>query len=225
MSDNYYINFKAVTIEEYRESLKSNYLIPSMRILKENIDANFKQIKATGIDNLQDLLEALKKKEDISTIASQTGIDEKYLTILKRDAYMNKPKPVPLKKFTSIDNSLIEKLASIKIKNSIDLFRRITTPVDRKNLAEEIDISPGDLIDLVKLTDLVRLKFVGPAFAQLCLLSSANTPDKLASKDPELLHKELLELGRRGLYKGPIGFNDISLLVKIASDLPKKIEY
>ena len=90
-----------------------------------------------------------------------------YLIILKREAGSYFPKPVPLNKFSGVDTQILLKLEKLGLKNSKQLFNATRTSEDRQNLCSEMEIPDQQLMELVYLSDLVRLYGVGPAFARL----------------------------------------------------------
>ena len=60
----YYIDLKNISIDKYRDILKSADLLPSRMILKDNIDDIFNIIKKQKIENVDGLQRALKNKNN-----------------------------------------------------------------------------------------------------------------------------------------------------------------
>ena len=55
----------------------------------------------------------------------------------------------------------------------------VKTEENRKELCDKTQISYEDIMDLTRLTDLSRIKWVGPIFARLLILSGYNTVEKV----------------------------------------------
>lgn len=79
----YYIDLKSISIEEYKDILRSTELIPSWKILEENIDENLDVIKSHNLKNLDELLTALKSKDNVIILSKESGLSEKYLETLR----------------------------------------------------------------------------------------------------------------------------------------------
>jgi len=60
MVDEYYINLEKYPLEKFKHELKESELLPSRRILKEQINERFKILEDKGVKNLQYLLISLK---------------------------------------------------------------------------------------------------------------------------------------------------------------------
>lgn len=104
----YYIDLKNITIDKYKEILKSAVLIPSWSVIERDIDKNFDIIKNHKVSNLDELLLALKDKEKIHEFSKQTGLQEDYLVILKRVVNGYRQKPNAIKDFTCITEDCIK---------------------------------------------------------------------------------------------------------------------
>jgi hypothetical protein len=61
----YYIDLKNISLDEYKEILKSADLLPSRMVLKENIDDIFDAINTQKIENVDELQTALKNKNKL----------------------------------------------------------------------------------------------------------------------------------------------------------------
>ena len=53
----YYIDLKEISIDQYKEVLRSADLLPSWMPLRENIDENLNALKRQGIHNINELLD------------------------------------------------------------------------------------------------------------------------------------------------------------------------
>ncbi len=221
----YYIDLEKITIEDYKEILKSATLIPSWRILREDIDKNLDTIKAQGVNNLAGLQKALKDKKRVEEFALQSGLSEDYMNILRRVINGYQPKPNRIKDFPGISETIVIKLEAIGIKNTLHLYDKIITIKQREQLSAQTGISKEDIIKLAKLTDLSRVKWVNHTFANVLLLAGYDTAQKVAKADYQQMYEAVRKLNQeKQLFKGHIGANDMKFCVEAARDLDFEIE-
>ena len=166
-SENYHLDPEKISLEQFRQSLQARELIPSRVILKETLAERFEVLSSMGISNLKELIDSLKSKAKIENFSKQTGLPVGYLTILKREVGSYFPNPVPLNKFPGIEAQVLLKLEKLGLKNSKQLFNSAKTNKGRQSLCSDTVISEQQLMELVQLSDLVRLYGVGPVFARL----------------------------------------------------------
>ena len=201
-------------------------MIPSRRILKEQIDQRFERLQAQGISNLRDLLSAAKNAKKIEVLANNTGLSEECLTILRREVNALLPQPKNLRDFPGIEKSIVEKLEKRGIRNSKQLFLAARSKQERTQLSQAADINPTKLLELVKLADLSRVYGVGPVFARLLFDGGADTVESLAQADSEQLYRQLeKKYLEAGYSKADFKERDIRFCIRMAKDLPKSIEY
>jgi hypothetical protein len=136
MSDSYHINLKEISLDQYKQTLKQTELIPSRRILKEQIDQRFERLQACGISNLDDLLSAAKNAKKIADLAKNTGLSEEYLTILRREVNALIPQPKNLRNFPGVEPTIVVKLEKRGIRNSKQLFLATRRKQERTQLAQ-----------------------------------------------------------------------------------------
>jgi len=222
----YYIDLEKITIDDYKAKLESAYLPPSRLILKEKLDERFGYFKNFGIKNVKELIQLLKKKDKFAELSKVDCLTGDYLTILLRELNSMLPKPNKIADFTGIATETVEKLEKIGIKNTEKLYNRVITKTDRQELTDFTGISNKDILELSKLTDLSRIKWVGVTFARMLYDSGIDTVEKASKTDPVDLHARINELNKeKNIYKGQIGLNDIKIFVKAAKELPLEIEY
>jgi hypothetical protein len=177
MAASYHIDTSKYSLHEMKKDLLSRDLIPSRRPLKEDLEINFRILENKGIQTLGDLISALKNKKKVLEFSSSTGISEKYLTLLRREANSYLPNPVPLDKFSGFEAREIENLAAAGIKNSRHLFEIAKNTANPFPLSVDLGVSTEAISQLVGLSDLVRAYGVGPAFARIlydCGIHSIN---------------------------------------------------
>jgi hypothetical protein len=206
--------------------LRRTVIVPSRKILKEKTEERFQRLKMCGIYNLQDCLAALKTTGNVSEISEKTDLAEDYLLTLRREINSFLPKPINFEKIPDIKTEVLEKLGKAGIKNTKQLFYKTKTKEARKMLSQQTGISEADLIELVKLTDISRIKWIGPIFARLFYESGIDTTEKISNANAEELFKTLKEINEKNNYtKSNFIENDVRICIDVAKDVPKVIEY
>jgi hypothetical protein len=213
-------------LKKFKGEIEDSNPLPSRKILKDNLDERFKVLNENGVFNLQDLLNLLKTPKKAREFAEKSGLPEDYLLILRREVNSYTPNPVNLDKFPGVEEETLIKLKNAGVKTSFHLFKRVKTPEDREKLTAELGIDNGELLELTKLTDLVRIKWVGPVFARIFLDSGTDTLQKVSEADAKTFYKKLVEINRKKHYtKSNFTLSDVELCVKVAGMVPKVIEY
>ena len=226
MKDDYHIDLERYSLDKFKNDLKESDLIPSRKILKDDIEKRFQILKDNNIFNLQDLVNVLKTPKKAREFSTNSTLPEDYILILRREVNSYTPNPVNLDKFPGVAAETITKLNNANIKNTAHLFRKIKTPGDRENLAGELGISPKEILELTNLTDLVRIKWIGPIFARLFYDSGTDTAQKVSDADAKPLFKHLVQINNeKGYTKGKFIESDVELCIKVADMVPKVIEY
>jgi len=222
----YYINLKLISIDEYKEILKTADLLPSWQVLKEDIDKNLDIIKKHNIQNLDELLVALKNKSKLQEFSKQSGLSENYLAVLRRVVNGYQPKPNRIKDFNCIDENIVRKLETLGIKNTFKLYEKVQTSEKRNKFSKEIEVSKNEIMKLTKLTDLSRIRWVNHTFAYVLLEAGYDTAEKVANADYFELYETVKQLNKeREIYNAHIGAHDMKLCVESAQNLDFEIEY
>ena len=167
MSTRYHIDPIGYSLVKLKTDLTSRKLIPSRLPLKEGLEEKFEKLNELGLNNLNDLISAIKTKSKIEEFSILSGIDYEYLNLLRREVNSYFPNPVPLNRFSGISPDHLESLSMIGIKNSRHLFEIFEDEESIKDLAEKTGIPFDVLYELAGLSDLVRAYGVGPAFARI----------------------------------------------------------
>ncbi|GAA4272803.1 DUF4332 domain-containing protein [Aquimarina gracilis] len=222
----YYIDLEKVSIDDYKDILKSTHLIPSWKILKENIDSNLETIKKQGITNLQILQNLLKDKSKLKEFSKLSGLPGDYLNVLRRMINGYHPRPNRIKDFPETSLDVISKLEEMGIKNTRHVFDNVKTQADRMLLSKETGIHHDEILRLTKLTDLCRIRWVNHTFAYVLYEAGYDTVKKMAKANPEQLFATVKQLNaERNFYHAHIGLNDMKMLVESAKMLPREIVY
>jgi hypothetical protein len=222
----YYINLSSISLDSYKEKLESSDLLSSRMILKDKLDERFHYFQSIGISNVQELLQTLKKKEKIKELSKVEYLSEGYLIVLLRELNSIHPKPNKIKEFAGISSHTINQLEKIGIRDTVGLFDKVITHNNRMELATNTGIAAKEILELTKLTDLSRIRWVGAMFARVLYESGFDTVEKVSNANYEDLFKKITQLNKeRNLYKGNIGLNDMKLCVNAANEVPLEIEY
>jgi predicted flap endonuclease-1-like 5' DNA nuclease len=226
MNESYHLNLREISLDQYEQTLKATELIPSRRILKDNIERNFAALQERGISNLAEFLSTVKNTAKIAELADQTGISVEYLTLLRREVNALLPKPRNLREFPGIGPATVEKLERMGIKNSKQLFERARSRAQRVALARETGIASDELMELVKLSDLSRVYGVGPVFARLLYEAGVDTVQAIARAEaPQLFDKLAEAYLEAGNSRVDFKERDIAFCIQMAKRLPRSIEY
>jgi len=222
----YYSDLASISIDNYRSKLESSDLLPSRMILKERLEERFNYFKSIGIKKVLDLQKLLKMKEKLAELAKVDCFSEDYLVILLREINSIQPKPNKISEFIGISPETVLKLEKIGIKDTVKLFDHILTPENRKKLAAKTNIPEAEILEMTKLTDLSRIKWVGATFARMLYNVGIDTVEKASKADYVELHQKINHINReKNFYKGQIGLHDIKLFVDAAKKVSLEIEY
>ncbi len=222
----YYIDLKSISIDKYKAILKTVELIPSWKVLENDIDKNLDIIKENNIKNLDEVLTALKDKDKIQKFSKQSGLQENYLSVLKRVVNGYRQKPNRIKDFTCVAEDTVVKLEKVGIKNTFKLYDMILTDKKRNVLSNKTGISKSEIMKLARLTDLSRIRWVNHTFAYVLLEAGYDTAEKVANADYQELYKTVKQLNEeKKIYNAHIGVRDMKMVVEAAKDLSFEIEY
>ena len=222
----YYIDLKGISIDKYKEILKTAELIPSWKILESDIDKNLDIIKKSNIKNLEELLTTLKDKDKVKEFSKQTGLQENYLAVLKRVVNGYRQKPNRIKDFSCLTEDTVIRLEKAGIKNTLKLYDFILTDEKREVLSNKTGINKDEIMKITKLADLSRIRWVNHTFAYVLLEAGYNTVEKVANADYRELYETVKQLNEeRNIYNAHIGMRDMKMVVEAAKDLNFEIEY
>ena len=227
MTFHYHLDLEQFSLERFWHILETGELLPSHRILKEQLHERFAMLEEMGIQNLKQLVDALSTPKRIEQFAERSSLPQEYLAILRRRTKVYTPEPVPLKEFSGIDAEHIERLAAIGIKQTRQLYERAASKAGRANLARQSGVPVSILLELVQLSDLVRAGWVGPIFARLFHEAGAQTLETLSQVDVEPFFDRLCTINEEHQYTkafATVKIKDLVACIEIARMLPKEIE-
>lgn len=199
--------------------------MPGRRILHEQLDQRFAILKKQGLENLEQLVEALSTPRKIAQLASTSGIPETYLIILKRELSRLLPKSVTLQDFPGVSQVLILQLHKHGILNTIQLLNHADSPAKRKALAESISRPLSEGEEITRLADLSRIWGVGPVFCRIFWDTGYDTVRKVAKSQPQELFDQLIQMNKTKKYTtAKFTLKDVSLCIHIADSLPDSVD-
>lgn len=226
MASQYYMNLEKFSLNRFKQILKTEEMLPARQILKEDIDERFEVLTSMKVLHLKDLIDALKTKRKIEDFARHSGLSVEYLVILGREARSYKPKVVPLREMLGVNEGYVEKLESVGIIHSKDLFEHGRTREEREKLSAVTGVPNEELLELVKLSDLARIRGLGGAFVRLFYEAGADTIRTLSNWEPEKLSKAVVILNKeREITKWVPSLKDVRQYIEMANELAKVIEY
>lgn len=218
MKSTYHIDPSLISLQHLKTNLLNRELIPSRKPLKKDLEKNISTLEGFGLKTLDLLLSALKNTNRVKELSQRTGIEEGYLTLLRREANSYFPNPVPIHKFPGVSAETIQKLFDLGIKNSKQLFERSRTEKDLATLVSDSGIKLDRLERLLGLADLVRAYGVGPVFADLLYNGGIHSLGDFLTHTP----KEIIELYQENVgKKADLSISDLKFSQDLARNLFK----
>lgn len=222
----YYIDLCKIEISDYKEKLRNADLLPSRRLLKDNIDAKFMEFDNLGIKNLGELKSTLGNKKKFAELMQNPVFDENYLKVLLREINSMLPTPNKLRDFPGLRPDTISKLENAGIKNTFTLFDKIKSKQTREEFSRITGIEMSEIMLLTSLTDLSRIKWGSAVFVSMINDIGITNVQELANTDFNILNEQVRILNNeRHYFKGNIGKHDIKLFVEAAKDVSPEVEY
>jgi len=226
MTDDYYIDLENIDLESFKASIEGKDLLPGRVVLRENLDQRFELLASRDIETVADLWEALKTKHRVAQFADRSGLPKDYLTILRREINSYIPKPVVLSKLPGVDAQHIARLAALGVKTSKHLFERAKTARHRSEICQQADLPEEALLELVKLSDLVRIIGVGPVFARILYQAGVDRLETFVTLSPEtLLERVQAVIETEQSVRVKLTLKDIVYCLETARLLPQAIAY
>jgi hypothetical protein len=216
----YLIDLKNIPIADYLHLLKNQDLIPSRKMLQDDIDANFKAMQDAGIRSVAELKAAISTPQKITMFSAQSQVSIEYLTLLKREIGSLDQKPVLLAHFPGIDPLVIKKLNDGGIESSKNYYDLYCSQGSGKKLAALLEVSLQVVEDLWALSNLVRLNGVGALAARTFLDAGyRSVADVANARAGEMLAKVTQVNETRHYYSAKLGQKDIQFCIDFAKTL------
>ena len=202
----YQLDVARLSVQEYRELLTKQNLLPGRRVLWQDIHQNFALLEGRGIRTLAQLKKALSTPAKVAALAAASGIPQEYLVVLKRELGSLEQKPVPLASFPGVDPTLIAELHGAGLKTSKDYF----------------EYGQAKSEELLCLCDLVRINGVGPAAAKAFYEAGyRSVADVAAAEAAAMLQRVTAANEGQRYYKAKLGEKDMQFCVDFAALLVK----
>ncbi len=223
----YMPDLSKISLDEFKNELKTGRLLPSRKPLLEDIDTKFSKFKKIGIDNAENFKEILKSGSKLKKLAKETDISENYFKLLKREVNNLLPTPIKFGDIPNISEKIVIKLDSLSITDTEILFPYVIDTNTRKKFESMSKFSTEEIQWLTKIVDVSRIKWVGPKLARLIVDTKYDTVEKLANAKPTDVLKALNDAkNTHKAYEGPLGINDIdSWIRQVVSKTPVIISY
>lgn len=217
-------NLSNISLEAFKEILKNNYLIPSMRPLLLNIDEQFSLLSQQKITTVEEFYKESKTKKKAELLSESSGLDRDYMTLLKRlvSSYISKSRK--LADYPDIDEGLVERLEVSGIKTSKALYEYLE-PLSHDEIIGELGLEEGMLKKLWSLMAVTRLRYVSPLFATVLVRSGYDSIEKIADAKSSDLHQAIVTTNKKEhIYKGNVGDSDAQFLIDDAKVFMKYSE-
>ena len=199
---NYNLDLERLSVQEYRELLKKQNLLPGRRLLWQNIEQNFALIEGQNIKTIAELRKRLSTSVKIAAFARASGISEDYLVVLKREIGSLEQKPIALASFPGINPSLIAQLNQAGLKTTKDYFEYRQAESD----------------ELFCLCNLVRINGVGSAAARTFYEAGYRSVADVARADAATMLEKVSAINERErYYNARLGQKDMQFCIDFAA--------
>ncbi len=203
----YNLDISTMSVQEYKNILARQNLLPGRRMLVVNIEQNFDAILKQGIATILALKKTLSTPNKVLSFAKVTGISEEYLILLKREMGSLEQKPVNLENFPDIDEQLIAELSDKGIKNSKEYY----------------DIGLPENDEIFSLCDLVRINGVGAVAARTFYEAGYRSVQEVAEANATVMLESISRINEaKHYYKAKLGIKDMQFCIDFAVLLLKQ---
>ena len=119
-----------------------------------------------------------------------------------------------------------EKLVAAGVNTVEQLLEKCAAPAGRKALAEETGIAEKLVLTWCNHADLMRVKGVGPQFAELLEVAGVDTVKELAHRNAENLAAKMLEVNaeKNLVNRVPVA-SELQKMIDQAKELPTVMTY
>ena len=131
-----------------------------------------------------------------------------------------------LEKIEGIGPVYAEKLRAAGIRSVEALLRAGATPDGRREIEEKSGIGHEYILDWVNRADLMRVRGIGEEYSDLLEKTGVDTVVELAQRNPDNLHKKLLEVNEeKRLVRRPPSRGTVFDWVEQAKVMPRVVSY
>lgn len=217
------IDLASIDIEDYGGMLEAAPLLPSRVALREGCTDQMKKLRSAGVRNLSDLLDRTSTKKRLTSLADASGVSSEYLVLLRREVNSLVPKPVDLIDLPGIAPEYIDALTGVGVRRTDRLLSLAASPEDRAALSVRSGVPMEPLLELVRLSDLIRVNGVGPVSARMILSSGVRDVGELGAMSPEGLREVILARMKEKGIEMKIGDKDTEYCIRFARLLPPMV--
>lgn len=119
-----------------------------------------------------------------------------------------------------------EKLIAAGITTPAELLEKCATPAGRKAIAAETGISATLILTWTNHADLMRIKGVGPQYAELLEAAGVDTIKELQHRNAENLEAKMLEVNaQKNLVNRVPALVEVKRMIEQAQELPPVMTY
>lgn len=211
------MDFSKISIESYKEILNNQSLLPSRKILHQDMDSSFDAIQSCQIKNLVELKNVLSTNKKLSAFSEKSGLSKDYLTILRREIGSIEPKTVLVKEFPEIDEKALSSLAANNIKSSKDYYQLFDSLKDKNEITKTISTSIDIAQELFSLCDIVRINGVGAVAAKSFFDAGYESVYDVANTTAEEMLERVSKVNDiKHYYKAKLGTKDMQFCIDFA---------
>ncbi len=216
--ERYSLDTEPFSLQLFNEQIRIKKMIPSRVSLQEGREKYFEALETMGIKNLKQLIAILGNRDKIKLVASECGIPEHYLTLLKREAGSYLAKPFPLADFPGIPLEYTEVLKTREIRNTRDFFESVQNTAQRTLIAKQTGIPESRLREIFALCDLSRITGVGGYYARIIYEAGIRSVYDFAATDVATHNKHYREvLEKRGFPVKKLSEDDLQYCLDYAT--------
>jgi len=119
-----------------------------------------------------------------------------------------------------------EKLRAASVRSVHALLHAGATPARRKALEEKTGIAGERILDWVNRADLLRIRGIGEEYSDLLEWAGVDSVPELAQRNPENLHKRMLEINaEKRLVRRPPSRDMVTRWVGQAKTMERIVSY
>jgi predicted flap endonuclease-1-like 5' DNA nuclease len=119
-----------------------------------------------------------------------------------------------------------EKLRAAGVRSVNALLQAGATPKGRKELVQKTGIGDERILDWVNRADLMRITGIGEEYSDLLEWAGVDTVPELAKRNPDNLHKRMLEVNEeKRLVRRPPTRDMVARWVEQAKTLKRIVSY
>ncbi len=191
----YGFDLSNISLERFKRVIQEGYLIPSMRMLRDGIDDNFRLLEVQGINRISELENLISNQKKTVIFSEATGIDFTYMTLLRRLASSYRVKPRKLHEFPDIDVQVLRSMNEDGLKTSKALFEYIERE-DSADVQKSLNLSEAELQLIVALMEVTQLRYVSPLFATAMVRSGYDSIVKITGAQGSLFLDDMKRINK-----------------------------